>query len=63
MDRYARRMHFERIYALRDAYGKLGPEDTTSCISIEAVIAFAIEELERDVPAVETQADPSGADR
>ena len=63
MDRYARRMHFERIYALRDAYGKLGPEDTTSSISIEAVIAFAIEELERDVPAVETQADATSADR
>ena len=63
MDRYARRMHFERIYALRDAYGTLGPEDNTSVISIEAVIAFAIEELETDVPAVESQADRSGADR
>ena len=63
MDRYARRMHFERIYALRDAYGRLGAEDTTSIISIEAVIAFAIEELERDVPALETEADTSAADR
>ena len=63
MDRYARRMHFERIYALRDAYGNLGPEDTTSIISIEAAIAFAIEEIERDVPAVEPEADRSSADR
>ena len=63
MDRYARRMHFERIYALRDAYGNLGPEDTTSIISIEAAIAFAIEEIERDVPAIESEADRSAADR
>ena len=63
MDRYARRMHFERIYALRDAYGKLGPEDTTSIISIEAAIAFAIEEIERDVPAIETEADRTSVDR
>ncbi len=47
MDRYARRQYFESLCRLRDAYGGLGTDDTTSCISIEEVIAYAIDLLER----------------
>jgi flagellar biosynthesis regulator FlaF len=39
MDKFARRVWFERLCDLRDAYGRLGPEDTTSTISIDAMIA------------------------
>lgn len=39
MDKYARRIWFERLCELRDAYGRLGSEDTTSVISIEAMVA------------------------
>lgn len=39
MDKFARRVWFERLCDLRDAYGRLGREDTTSAISIEAMIA------------------------
>lgn len=39
MDKYTRRVWFERLCDLRDAYGRLGREDTTSVISIEAMIA------------------------
>jgi flagellar biosynthesis regulator FlaF len=38
MDKYTRRVWFERLCDLRDAYGRLGREDTTSVISIEAMI-------------------------
>lgn len=38
MDKYSRRVWFERLCDLRDAYGRLGREDTTSVISIEAMI-------------------------
>jgi hypothetical protein len=39
MDKFARRIWFERLCDIRDAYGRLGPEDTTSVITIEAMIA------------------------
>ncbi|HSL32521.1 MAG TPA: hypothetical protein VK871_02665 [Candidatus Limnocylindrales bacterium] len=39
MDKYTRRVWFERLCDLRDAYGRLGREDTTTVISIEAMIA------------------------
>jgi hypothetical protein len=39
MDRYTRRVYFERLCQLRDAYARLGPEDTTSSISVDAAIA------------------------
>jgi flagellar biosynthesis regulator FlaF len=39
MDKFARRIWFERLCDLRDAYGRLGREDKTSAISIEAMIA------------------------
>ncbi|MEO5941292.1 MAG: hypothetical protein ABIQ76_10440 [Candidatus Limnocylindrales bacterium] len=51
MDRYARREHFERICELRDAYGRLGTADTTSVITIEAVIGWASRILARSIPA------------
>ena len=38
MDKYTRRVWFERLCDLRDAYGRLGREDTTSVITIEAMI-------------------------
>jgi flagellar biosynthesis regulator FlaF len=38
MDKYTRRVWFERLCDLRDAYKRLGREDTTSVISIEAMI-------------------------
>jgi hypothetical protein len=46
MDRYTRRQYFESLCSLRDAYSSLGDDDTTSCISIEDVIAYAIDLLE-----------------
>lgn len=47
MDRYTRRQYFEGLCRMRDAYDGLGPDDTTSCISIDDVIAHAIDLLER----------------
>jgi flagellar biosynthesis regulator FlaF len=38
MDKYTRRVWFERLCDIRDAYKRLGREDTTSVISIEAMI-------------------------
>lgn len=51
MDRYTRRKHFERLCNLRDSYARLGADDATSVITIEAVIALATELLERDATA------------
>ena len=54
MDRYTRRQYFESLISLRDGYGQLGADDTTSCISIDDVIAWAIDLLERPMePATE----------
>lgn len=47
MDRPTRRTYFERLCALRDAYQELGPEDTTSVISIETMIDRAAELIDR----------------
>ena len=47
MDRQARRTYFERLCDLRDSYETLGTDDTTSVISIEAIIEHAIGLLER----------------
>jgi hypothetical protein len=38
MDRYNRRIFFDRLCELREAYGRLGPDDTTSAITVEAMI-------------------------
>ena len=39
--------YFERLCELRDDYRGLGPDDTTSVISIEAMIERAIELLDQ----------------
>lgn len=39
MDKFERRVWFDRLCDLREAYGRLGREDTTSAISIDAMIA------------------------
>ena len=41
MDRQTRRTYFERLCELRDDYGRLGADDITSVISIEAMVALA----------------------
>ena len=38
MDRYNRRIYFERLCQLRESYKHLGPDDTTSTMSVEAAI-------------------------
>jgi hypothetical protein len=47
MDKYARRQYFDRLYALREAYRELGPDDTRSVISIEAMLERAGRLLEQ----------------
>ena len=47
MDRQTRRTYFERLCKLRDDYGRLGADDTTSAISVEAMIGRAVRLLER----------------
>ena len=47
MDKLARRKYFDRLYTLRESYGELGSDDTTSVISIEAMLDRAHELLER----------------
>jgi hypothetical protein len=47
MDRQARRTYFERLCNLRNSYESLGTDDTTSVISIEAIIEHAISLLEQ----------------
>jgi hypothetical protein len=47
MDKYARRTHFDRLCALREAYRELGPDDTRSVISIEAMLERAGRLLDR----------------
>ncbi len=50
MDRQTRREQFERICALREAHTRLGPDDTTSVITIEVMIARASRLLARMTP-------------
>jgi hypothetical protein len=38
MDRQARRKYFESLYALRESYRELGPDDSKGVISIEAML-------------------------
>lgn len=55
MDKFARRAWFERLCDLRDAYGRLGREDTTSAISIEAMVARSRRLMDRaESPLVAT---------
>jgi hypothetical protein len=48
MDRYTRRVQFDRWCALRETYAALDASDTTPIISIADVIAWATHELEAD---------------
>jgi hypothetical protein len=50
MDRHGRREYFERICQLRDRYARLGRADTTSVITIEAMIARASRLMDRPLP-------------
>lgn len=62
MDRYARRQHFERLCSLRDSYGRRGALDAMSVISIDDVIVYAIDLLERvEAPSVTDDATDRGA--
>ena len=47
MDKQARRKYFERLYTLRESYQDLGPDDSKSVISIEAMIERATRLLDR----------------
>ena len=47
MDRQGRRAYFERLCNLRNTYETLGTDDTTSVISVEAIIEHAIRLLEQ----------------
>ena len=47
MDRQARRKYFERLYVLRESYRELGPDDSKSVISIEAMLERAGRLMER----------------
>jgi hypothetical protein len=47
MNRQQRREFFERLCALREAYARRGPDDATSTISVEAMIARASRRLDR----------------
>ena len=47
MDRQGRRAYFERLCNLRNKYETLGTDDTTSVVSVEAMIERAIRLLER----------------
>ena len=46
MSRYERRQYFERLCELQAGYARRGPDDTTSVITIEAMIERAIDLLE-----------------
>jgi hypothetical protein len=47
MDKHARRQYFDRLCVLRDAYSELGPDDTTSVISIDEMIERAMALLDQ----------------
>lgn len=47
MDKHGRRQYFDRLCALRDRYGDLGADDTTSVISIDEMIEHATSLLDQ----------------
>jgi hypothetical protein len=61
MDRHGRREYFERICQLRDRHARLGPADTTSVITIDAMIARANRLMERPVPPLLIVSDANAA--
>jgi hypothetical protein len=48
MDKHAKRVFFERLCQLRDDYRRLGPDDSTSAIDVESMIARATTALEQE---------------
>jgi hypothetical protein len=61
MDRWTRREYFERICKLRDGYASLGRADTTSVITIDAMIARANRLMSRPVSPLTMISDPNPA--
>ncbi len=57
MDRQTRRTYFERLCKLRDDYGRLGADDITSVISIEAMISLANSLFDRPVSPLITMSE------
>ena len=47
MDRYTRRIYFDRLYELRETYRELGPDDTRAVISVEAMLDLAARLLDQ----------------
>jgi hypothetical protein len=47
MDRYARRKYFDRLYALRESYRELGPDDSKGVISIDDMLERASRLIDR----------------
>jgi hypothetical protein len=61
MDKYSRRQYFDRLCGLRDDYAGLGPDDTTSVISIETMIERAIELLDQPASPLIATIEPRDA--
>jgi len=61
MDRRLRREYFERICQLRARYPRLGRADTTSVITIEAMIARANRLMDQAVSPLIMVSDPNPA--
>jgi len=59
MDRHGRREYFERICQMRDRYARLGRTDTTSVITIEAMVARATRLMDRPLPPLLMVSDPN----
>ena len=47
MNKQQRREFFERLCAMRDVYAQRGPDDATSAISLDAMVARASRKLAR----------------
>jgi hypothetical protein len=45
MSRYERRIYFERLVELRQAYAVLGDDDRTAAMTIDEAVAWAEREL------------------
>ena len=58
MDRYARKIYFDRLYALREAYRELGPDDTRVVISVEAMLERAARMLDQAASPLITTLEP-----
>jgi hypothetical protein len=61
MDRHGRREYFERICQLRDRYARLDRADTTSVITIEAMIVRANRLMDRPLPVLLIPGEPNAS--